>query len=90
MMKEQDIQRSIIKYLEGRGYYVVKIVSASKRGVPDILACGPDGRFVAIEVKLPGKVPSKLQQFNLDRIREAGGIAFAATSVDDVKKALDL
>jgi len=36
MASEQDIQRKIIKYLEAKGAYVVKVISASKSGVPDI------------------------------------------------------
>lgn len=49
-MKEQDIQRKIIKYLESVGAYVVKVVASNKSGTPDILACYR-GIFLAIEVK---------------------------------------
>jgi Holliday junction resolvase len=85
-MTEQQVQRKIIKWLEDNDYYVVKVISASKSGVPDILACSPDGKFVAIEVKTPQKKnnTSKLQDYNLNKIRECGGIAFVAWSVDEV------
>jgi len=85
-MKEQDIQRKIIKYLETNGAYVVKVVSATKSGVPDILAC-IEGKFVAIEVKTPKTINnvSRLQKYNLTAIEAAGGKAIVAKSLDDIK-----
>jgi len=85
-MKEQDIQRKIIKYLEANGAYVVKVVSATKSGVPDILAC-IKGQFVAIEVKTPKTINnvSRLQKYNLATIEAAGGKTIIAKSLEDVK-----
>jgi hypothetical protein len=89
-MNEQQLQRNIIHYLKSEDFYVVKVVQASKRGVPDIIACSPDGRFIAIEVKAPGKLSgvTPLQDFNLAEIRRHGGIAMAADSLLDVKALL--
>jgi hypothetical protein len=55
-------------------------------GVADILACSPKGRFVAVECKAPGKKKnlSLTQQSFLDNIRDAGGIAIVAESIDDL------
>ena len=85
-MNEQYIQRKIIKWLEGEGYYVVKIISANKSGVPDLLVC-VDGKFVAIEVKTPKTKNnvSKLQKYNLEKIKKCGGIAIVAYDVETVK-----
>ena len=84
-MKEQDVQRKIIKYLESLGAWTVKTISTNKRGTPDVLAC-LDGQFIAIEVKREGKLNtvSPIQQFQLDKIVEAGGIAVAADSVEKI------
>ena len=41
-------------------------------------------RFLAIEVKRPGGKPTAPQQAFLDKVNEAGGIGFVATSVQDV------
>jgi len=89
-MREQDVQRKIIKYLEDLpDSWVVKTISTNKRGTPDILAC-VSGRFVAIEVKAEGKLAtvSKLQQYQIDRINSSGGLAIAVDNLDDVKKFL--
>jgi len=67
-MKEQDYQRKVVKKLEERGAYVVKVVAASKKGVPDVIACVPMtkaqvmrlfegqahvGIFIGAEIKTP-------------------------------------
>jgi len=88
-MSEQQIQKKIIKYLEGEGAYVVKVISASKAGVPDLLVCY-EGHFIGIEVKTPLKRTnvSPLQEYNLDRIEECGGDILVAWSVEQVKEML--
>ena len=88
-MKEQQIQSKIIKYLKSMGAYVVKVSIATKSGVPDIICCYK-GVFIAIEVKAPGGAISTLQQWNIEQIRKAGGIAIIAYSDIEVKSLLTL
>lgn len=45
-----------------------------------------DGRFLAIEVKKPGQNAKPHQQNFIDRIKEAGGIAGVARSIDEALK----
>ena len=75
-MTEQAIQRAIIKYLKTISY-VVKIISATKAGVLDVIVCYK-GRFIAFEVKTPDKKynVSNLQQHNINEIIKNGGLAF--------------
>lgn len=89
-MKEQAYQKKIIDFLKSKGAYVVKIISASQAGVPDVICCYR-GRFVAVEVKRPETVRnvSRLQVYNLDKIQEAGGIGFVAYSKEQVAKVLE-
>ena len=84
MSTEQQIQTSVIKYLESLNCYVVKIISANKSGVPDICAC-INGRWLSIEMKKPGEKPDPLQLFHLQMIQKAGGLATWATSVTQVQ-----
>jgi len=83
-MKEQDIQAKIQKYIKAIGGYPVKIVSATRAGIPDILCC-VNGKFLAIEVKLPGAKASHLQLANGVMIEAAGGLFLIATSAEEVK-----
>jgi len=86
-MTEQKIQTKIIDYLRSVGAYVVKVVKASKAGVPDLIACY-NGRFIAIEVKKEGGRVSSIQEYNLEKIIEAQGLAIIAYRVEDVKSVI--
>ena len=88
-MTEQQIQKKIYDYLESEGCYVVKVVSASKSGVSDLIGCY-EGRFFAIEVKTPAtrNNVSKLQEYNIDRVYEAGGQAIVKCDLDGLKEFL--
>lgn len=89
-MSEQALQKKIIKWLESQGAYVVKTITTNRRGTPDLLVC-LDGKFIGIEVKAKGKLRtvSPIQEYNLNKIREAGGIAFAADSLETVQDAIN-
>lgn len=90
MTAEKKVENAIKRYLDSLGAYHVKIHGSAymPAGTPDILAC-VNGKFVGIEVKRPkGGVVSKLQELKIKQIRNAGGVAFVATSVDEVKKEL--
>jgi Holliday junction resolvase len=89
-MREQTIQRNITKFLEKNGAYVVKVISASKAGVPDILGCYL-GSFFAIEVKTPDTKTnvSKLQNYNLEQVKKAGGYSIVAWEISQVNELLE-
>jgi hypothetical protein len=59
-------------------------------GIPGQLDCHAciKGRFVAIDAKIGKDKFGKLQAKYADAVRRAGGIAFSAYSVDDVRDAL--
>lgn len=50
----------------------------------------PRACFVAVECKREGRYPDQHQRAFLDAVREAGGIAIVARSVDDVRRVLQL
>ena len=88
---EQDIQKNIIDFLEKNGFLAIKhnnIGIYARAGVPDILACSNQGKFIGIEVKRPGEKPKPIQQAFLDAINKLNGVAFYATSVEEVKQNL--
>ena len=85
MAAEAVLQTKIIKHLASKGAYTVKVITASKAGVPDLLVCYK-GLFIAIEVKAPGKLSntSKLQEYNLDLVLEAGGSSTVMCDTKDI------
>lgn len=90
MTKPETYLRTRIKaalHAKRPGFWMVVHGSAMQRaGVPDIIGCYK-GQFCALEVKLPGEGPTRLQRHTLEEIARAGGIAVAVTSVEE---ALDL
>ena len=88
-MTEQQIQNKIIKYLKTISY-VVKIISASKSGIPDLLVCYK-GRFLTLEVKTPDKKNnvSDLQQHNINEIVKNGGLAYVVWELNQVKEIIE-
>ena len=90
MAKEQDIQTQIMDYIKSIGGIPIKqnqIGIYATAGVPDILACIV-GKFVAIEVKKPGQKPKPIQVAWINAINSAGGVAFWADNLEDVKRKL--
>ena len=103
-LREKDIQNAILEWLkwQPRAFCWQNGTKGSwnpttqrfhslpkhcKRGAADILGMW-DERFLAIEVKMPGKHPTEFQHIFLDEINRRGGIAFVARSVDDVSRRL--
>lgn len=89
-MKESALQNKVIKYLEDKGAYVVKVIAASKSGVPDLLVCYK-GKFISIELKAPGKLKevTPLQIYNRNLVIQSGGTAIIADNLETVKGLLN-
>jgi hypothetical protein len=91
MQPERRLVQKIASYLETQGARPFKIQgeegSYQEAGIPDLLVCYR-GRFVGLEVKLPGNTPSPLQEKVLREIKRAGGIAEVVTSVEQVRSLL--
>ena len=89
-MKEKTITNQILKYLKSLpecfcfkqhgGLY-------GTSGIPDIIVCYK-GKFMAFEVKNERGKLSKLQEITIEKIRNAKGMAFKVTSLEEVKEIL--
>lgn len=83
---ESNVQKQILDYLESVGAFCYKTISSNKRGIPDITAVYK-GVPVFIEVKRDmTKTASVLQQYQMDKIVKAGGIAKVCFCVDQAKE----
>lgn len=83
MAGEKNFENKIKKFLKDRGCWYVKYFANrnTRAGVPDILAC-VNGRFVAVEVKAENGKPTELQKWNVEQIKESGGIALILYPAD--------
>lgn len=91
MTLEKSIVKNIKKMIE-REYpdsFIFKTHGGpfQRAGIPDLIGC-INGRFVAIEVKQPGKKATKLQEYTLGLIKKAGGISFVSDDKDYTIKVL--
>jgi hypothetical protein len=102
---EADIQSEIIGFLTSKEFMVMKFnngghkirggyISARKQdvGMPDIIGMTPDGRFIGIECKAPGKLntTSEAQKTILERINASGGVSMVVESLGQVIQNLTL
>lgn len=78
-------------YSEAKGCYLMPRSRFFLRGVSDILGIIKGGRFLAIEVKSPNRKNnlSEDQKAFLDMINRMGGLAFVASSIDDVRERIN-
>ncbi len=85
-MSESKLQAKAIKKLQIAGWYVIRIIAASKAGVLDLVCCTPKGLFVAIEIKFGKNKTSKLQDYNIQEIEKRNGLAYVVYTIEEVDK----
>ena len=68
--------------------FAYKTVDQFASGVPDVLLCG-NGKFGAMELKMPGKQASSIQSFFLTQIANAGGVTAVIDNFEDGVTFLD-
>ena len=71
-MTEQQIQTKLIKELEGKGYYVIKLVKTNKNGIPDLIAIPKNSDVEFIEVKRKNGKVSPLQEYRIKELIKHG------------------
>ena len=86
--KESSIQTAISKALTENGWFVVKIMMASKNGIPDLMAI-KNGRTIFIEVKNEIGRLSKIQEYRIKEMQQHGAEVIVARSKEEIKPYLD-
>jgi Holliday junction resolvase len=71
-MTEQQIQKKRINQLEAEGYYVIKLTTTNKNGIPDLIAIAKGADVLFSEVKTPKGVLSELQKYRLKELEAYG------------------
>ena len=76
MAAEKHFENKVKKFLKDNGCWVLKTWSngVQRSGVPDLIVCC-NGYFLGVELKAENGKPSELQLWNINKIRESGGIA---------------
>lgn len=90
-MRELQLKNKIVQILrkEYPQIWFYKSHDMFTAGIPDLILC-VEGKFVAIELKTIKGQTTKLQEYTMDKIRNAGGTAWICRSVKDVRNLLTL
>ena len=100
MTKEGEIVKACLDYLTFYGAFVWRNntgalkdktnrpVFFGKPGSADIIGVLPGGRFIAVECKTIKGTLSEKQKIFLSSVKDIGGLALVARSVDDVIEAV--
>ena len=79
-MRESVVENYLVKRMKAIGGKALKVNSLSMNGLPDRLCIFPDGQAIWIELKAPGKKPTKLQQKAIKWLRSMGQRAYVIDS----------
>ncbi len=89
MTPEKKVKDKVAKVLKQLGayYFFPATGGYGRSGVPDIVGCY-NGKFFGIECKAGKNTTTALQEFELEKIRKAGGIALVVNenNVGDVER----
>lgn len=72
MTLERDVERALVRRVEALGGMCEKFTSPGRRSVPDRLVTLPSGRVCFVELKAPGKKPTRQQLRDHERRRALG------------------
>lgn len=78
-MRESKFQSLIIKKMQDEGWYVIKLITTNRNGIPDLLCVkGNDVKFIEVKAK-NGKL-RPLQDYRINELKSYGikvEVAFA-------------
>ena len=83
---EQWHQKKISLFLEERGYFVLKLISTNKNGIPDLIAVHPTLPNVWCEVKKEDGKPSELQKLRIVQLIKTGQFAVISYGIHHFKQ----
>lgn len=86
--KESDIEKALRDTVREAGGRAFKWVSPGNRGVPDRVVVMPGGKVAFIELKAPGKKPTKLQLLQHKRLTSMGCRVYVVDGISQIRDVL--
>lgn len=86
---EARLSRAIMNKLRKYNAWCFKVHGSEYQpaGIPDILGCYR-GVMFGVESKMPGNKPSKIQEFRMAQMAQAGAVVVVAYSVEDAMEVI--
>lgn len=79
-MLEKTIEAYLVKKVKAIGGIAYKFTSPQRRSVPDRLCVLPGGKIFFVELKAPGKLPTRLQAKEHETLRALGQLVYVIDS----------
>jgi hypothetical protein len=85
-LSESQLKEKVMRYIKAKypNAWLYKSADRWTSGIPDLILC-IDGKFIAIELKVGNNKPTRIQQYVLKKIQEAGGQSGVCRSLNEVK-----
>lgn len=89
-MTESQIEKWLGKQLRMMGCLYYKFVSPGTDGVPDRIIITPDGAIVFVELKTTDGKLSRMQQYQIGRIRKHNCIVWVSHGIEDARQLVEV
>lgn len=86
-MRERYIEQTLCKKVKERGGKCIK--QTAETGIPDRLVLMPGGKAFFVELKAPDKVPRKIQEVYMKRLRNLGFDCYVVDNTKMIPELLD-
>lgn len=86
---EKVLEKQLIKTVESKNGWCLKLWSISFTGLPDRLILLPGARIYFVEVKREGKKPNERQTWVHDKLRKFGFKVYWISTKEQLKTFLD-
>lgn len=83
--RERDIEKWLRDKIRQMGGIAMKFTSPGNDGVPDRIAILPGGQVWFIELKKDGETPTKIQEWQIERLRKLGCNVAVITGMEEAR-----
>lgn len=84
-MSEKMIEKRLVEEVKRLDGLIYKFNSQANNGVPDRLIVFPNNLIFFVELKKPrGGITSKVQEYQLEKLKEKGCITFIISNITEV------
>jgi hypothetical protein len=88
-MLERDVEKSLKRYAESKGWLTRKWTSPGHAFVCDQIFIAPGGKVVFVEMKRPGGKATPGQLREHEKLRNQGCTVYVIDNVEDGKRMID-
>ena len=88
-MKESQVEQKLVRLVKARGGLSYKFTSPGNIGVPDRIVIKPNGEVWFVELKTETGRLSRMQEYQLNRLREHGCNAVVLYGPEEVENKIN-